>query len=81
MMFPTLEEMFKHLEPDLGFDVEVKYPIDLDDGTNEASAHLKWPNRNEYANVIITELYKCIAKYQSKRFIIMTTFDPNLCTM
>ena len=30
LMFPTLEEMFAQLNPKLGFDVEIKYPLDLE---------------------------------------------------
>ena len=29
-MFPTLKEMCTQLDPKLGFNVEIKYPIDLE---------------------------------------------------
>ena len=29
-MFPTLREMCNELDPKLGFNVEIKYPIDLE---------------------------------------------------
>lgn len=30
LMFPTLKEMCTQLDPKLGFNVEIKYPIDLE---------------------------------------------------
>ncbi len=30
LMFPTLKEMSQKLDPKLGFNVEIKYPIDLE---------------------------------------------------
>jgi hypothetical protein len=55
-MFPTLKEMCTQLDSKLGFNVEVKYPLDLEDGTHEA-ANIKWLNRNQYVDIIIKELY------------------------
>jgi hypothetical protein len=56
LMFPTLKEMCTQLDSKLGFNVEVKYPLDLEDGTHEA-ANIKWLNRNQYVDIIIKELY------------------------
>lgn len=71
--------MCQQLDPKLGFNVEVKYPIDLEDGSNEIDSHIKWLNRNEYIDVVIKELYKWCSDNQ--RCVIITTFDPNLCSM
>jgi hypothetical protein len=79
-MFPTLKEMCNELDQKLGFNVEIKYPIDLEDGTQEVDNHIKWLNRNEYVDIIIKELIEC-TKFDDKRCIIITTFDPNLCSM
>ena len=78
-MFPTLKEMCQQLDSKLGFNVEIKYPIDLEDGSHEVEHHIKWLNRNEYVDAIIKELYECCADDQ--RCVIITTFDPNLCSM
>jgi hypothetical protein len=80
LMFPTLKEMCNELDQKLGFNVEIKYPIDLEDGTQEVDNHIKWLNRNEYVDIIIKELMEC-TKFDDKRCIIITTFDPNLCSM
>lgn len=79
LMFPTLREMCTQLDPKLGFNVEIKYPIDLEDGSHELGNHLKWLNRNEYVDLIIKELYELCEDDQ--RCVIISTFDPNLCSM
>jgi hypothetical protein len=79
MMFPTLREMCQQLDTKLGFNVEIKYPLDLEDGTQEIDTHVKWLNRNEYVDIIIKELYNSCQ--DDHRCVIITTFDPNLCSM
>lgn len=78
-MFPTLKEMCNQLDPKLGFNVEIKYPLDLEDGSQEISHHLKWLNRNQYVDRILKELYECCQDEQ--RCVIISTFDPNICSM
>jgi glycerophosphocholine phosphodiesterase GPCPD1 len=78
-MFPTLKEMCSQIDSKLGFNVEIKYPIDLEDGNNEVDSQVKWLNRNEYLDIILKELYQCCADEQ--RCVIISTFDPNLCSM
>ena len=82
LMFPTLKEMCEQLDTKLGFNVEVKYPQDIEDhiDKNEVGDLFKWLNRNEYADIIIKELYTCL-KNDNQRCVILTTFDPLLCSM
>jgi len=78
-MFPTLREMFNNLDEKLGFNLEIKYPQDLEDASNEADSCIKWLDRNEYTDVILNELFnQCKI---DKRCVILTTFDPFLCSM
>lgn len=78
-MFPTLREMSTQLDTQLGFNVEIKYPQDIEDSSkNEVGRLIKWLNRNEYADTIIKELYECI---KDNRCVILSTFDPLLCSM
>ena len=78
-MFPTLKDMCAQLDSKLGFNAEIKYPLDLEDGTHEAE-NVKWLNRNHYVDIIIKELYAA-NKLDNQRCIILTTFDPHLCAM
>lgn len=79
LMFPTLKEMCTQLTPKLGFNVEIKYPQDIEDIThNEVGRHIKWLNRNQYADIIIKELFEFVCE---DRCVILSTFDPLLCSM
>lgn len=80
LMFPTLKEMCAQLTPKLGFNVEIKYPQDIEDiiTHNEVGRHIKWLNRNQYADIIIKELYEWVS---NDRCVILSTFDPLLCSM
>lgn len=78
-MFPTLREMCTELSPKLGFNIEIKFPLDLEDGTAEIDQHLKWLSRSQYIDVILKELFECTKG--TDRCIIISTFDPNLCSM
>lgn len=79
-MFPTLKEMCEQLDTKLGFNVELKYPQDIEDNLSrtEIGRFLKWLNRNEYADVILKELYNWV---NESRLVILSTFDPLLCSM
>ena len=46
LMFPTLREMCNQLDTNLGFNVEIKYPQDIEDPTNlnEVGRNIKWLN-------------------------------------
>jgi hypothetical protein len=52
----------------------------MKDGSQECDDHVKWLNRNQYVDVILNELFEC-TKEDNGRCIIITTFDPNLCSM
>lgn len=79
-MFPTLKEMCTELHPNLGFNIEIKFPIEYEDGTAQIDNHIKWHNRSEYIDIILKELFEC-TQINDKRCIIISTFDPNLCSM
>lgn len=80
-MFPTLAEMNDELDTQLGFNVEIKYPQDIEHYTkNEVGRFINWLNRNEYADLILKELYQCATDNES-RCIVLSTFDPLLCSM
>ncbi|XP_065918935.1 glycerophosphocholine phosphodiesterase GPCPD1-like isoform X1 [Dysidea avara] len=74
-VFPHLREVLKELPESVFFNVEVKYPLPKTDG--EECDYFPYVNRNTIADVIISTLYQ----YGSKRNMVMSTFDPSLCTM
>ncbi|XP_065918873.1 glycerophosphocholine phosphodiesterase GPCPD1-like [Dysidea avara] len=74
-VFPHLREVLKELPESVFFNVEVKYPLPKTD--SEECDYFPYVNRNTIADVIISTLYQ----YGSKRNMVMSTFDPSLCTM
>lgn len=79
-MFPTLKEMCLGLNENLGFNIEIKYPQDLEDNTNEINDNIKWLNRNDYVDSILNYLFN-MCKLDNNRSILFSTFDPTICSM
>ncbi|KAL1311879.1 hypothetical protein AAFC00_001951 [Neodothiora populina] len=75
--FTTLEEMFRKLEPHIGFNVELKYPMlfesqehDMDDYAVEL---------NSFVDTILDTVYTHTAK--APRNIIFSSFNPDICLL
>ncbi|OWA52400.1 Glycerophosphocholine phosphodiesterase GPCPD1 [Hypsibius exemplaris] len=72
--FPSLEKALRVLDPDVGFNVEIKFPLSYKDGKHEAENYFE---RNEFVDVILAATYK----HAGKRRIIFSCFDPDTCAM
>lgn len=72
--FPLLRDCLQHIDPDVGFDIEVKYPLDLKVGGNEMDNFFE---RNLYVDTILREIFK----YCGNRRILFSCFDPDTCAM
>ncbi|GAB1599104.1 glycerophosphocholine phosphodiesterase GPCPD1-like [Argonauta hians] len=72
--FPTLEKCLQKVPEDIGFNVELKYPLECQDGTME--------NEDIFdANFFLDVILNIIFNYAGKRKIILSTFEPDLCCM
>ncbi|KAI3386636.1 hypothetical protein SNEBB_002307 [Seison nebaliae] len=71
---PTLREILEKSPSNLGFNLEVKYPMQLIDGRYEIKDFFE---RNEYVDMILSVLF-CYAK---SRHIILSCFDPDIANM
>eukprot|EP01112_Ceratiomyxa_fruticulosa_P013024 TRINITY_DN3639_c0_g1_i1.p1 TRINITY_DN3639_c0_g1~~TRINITY_DN3639_c0_g1_i1.p1 ORF type:complete len:1340 (-),score=321.57 TRINITY_DN3639_c0_g1_i1:88-4107(-) len=67
---PTLEELFKKCPPNLGFNVEIKYPV-----PDQASLGLKVVDRNTYVDRILQVVFD----NAKDRPILFSSFDPDVC--
>jgi len=75
--FPTLQSCFEKVDPNMAFDVEVKYCMNRRD-TKKLEDGLNWfPERNKYVDVIIST----ILQHAGNRLIILSCFDPDVCVM
>ncbi|VDL34392.1 unnamed protein product [Hymenolepis diminuta] len=72
--FPLLRQCLQEVDPELGFDIEVKYPLDLKTGESEMSNFFE---RNFYIDTILREIFK----YCGNRRILLSCFDPDTCAM
>uniref|UniRef100_A0A5K3FHX0 GP-PDE domain-containing protein n=2 Tax=Mesocestoides corti TaxID=53468 RepID=A0A5K3FHX0_MESCO len=72
--FPLLRDCLQHIDPDVGFDIEIKYPMELVKGGSEMDNFFE---RNLYVDTILREIFK----YAGKRRILMSCFDPDTCAM
>ncbi|OON15628.1 glycerophosphodiester phosphodiesterase family protein [Opisthorchis viverrini] len=72
--FPLLRSCFNELDPDLGFVIEVKYPMDFKAGGCEMSNFFEY---NFYVDTILRE----ILSFAGPRRILLSCFDPNVCIM
>ncbi|KAK7019207.1 Glycerophosphocholine phosphodiesterase gpcpd1 [Halocaridina rubra] len=72
--FPTLQKALETVPYTCGFNVEVKWTMQLRDGTYELYHPLEL---NRFLDLII----KVILEYGGKRKIVFSCFHPDICTM
>ena len=72
---PTFKEMFEKLPEDLGFDIEVKYPL------HEEKVSLGFDHFTD-RNIFANEILKIVFDYSHQnRKIFFSCFDPDLCIL
>jgi glycerophosphocholine phosphodiesterase GPCPD1 len=72
--FPTLADALKLVNQDTGFNVEVKYPMMMQDGSHECENYFE---RNEFIDVILND----VLEHGGARRILFSSFDPDICTL
>ncbi|KAA0183947.1 hypothetical protein FBUS_04048, partial [Fasciolopsis buskii] len=72
--FPLLRSCFDEIDQDLGFLIEVKYPMEYKAGGSELSNFFEY---NFYVDTILRE----ILLHAGSRRILLSCFDPNVCVM
>lgn len=72
--FPTLEDVLKNIDPHVGFNVELKWTMELDDGTFEL-------NNPFDMNTYVDKVLEVVLKYAGERRIVFSCFNPDICTM
>ncbi|XP_064457256.1 glycerophosphocholine phosphodiesterase GPCPD1-like isoform X2 [Ornithodoros turicata] len=72
--FPTLQHVLEAVDPSVGFNVEIKCPMQLHDGTWEMDGNF---DLNEYMDIVL----KTLLDYSGNRYIILSCFHPDICTM
>lgn len=72
--FPQLADVLASIDPHVGFNIEIKWSMQLHDGTSEMDNNI---DKNLYVDCILRTV---IAKAGTRR-IVFSCFDPDICTM
>lgn len=74
--FPTLADTLDAIDESVGFNIEVKWNMELHNGSHEVSDRVN-KNRNLYVDCILDVV---LTKAGTRR-IVFSCFDPDICTM
>lgn len=72
--FPTLIDALHKVDPDVGFNIEVKYPMMQEDGLHECANYFE---RNDFVDIILAD----VLSSAPHRRIMFSSFDPDICAM
>lgn len=70
--FPTLQQLLETLNPHVGFNIEIKWTMKLEDGTYE----LYHPTD---LNLYLDTILEVVLRYGGDRRIIFSCFNPDIC--
>ncbi|KHJ93666.1 glycerophosphodiester phosphodiesterase family protein [Oesophagostomum dentatum] len=73
--FPHLRHVMDSVSENVGFNIEIKYPMKMKDGTHECPSYNI--ERNEFVDVILRN----VIEGAGKRRIIFSSFDPDVCCL
>lgn len=74
--FVTLKDLFKKLPSNVGFNIEIKYPM-LDEAENESMGEVAI-DLNKYVDTILKTVYD---ENRTGRDIIFSSFHPDVCVL
>lgn len=72
--FPTLVDALRRVPVDTGFNVEIKYPMRMQDGEHEC---VNFFERNEFVDRILRD----VVEHAGERRIVFSSFEPDICAM
>jgi glycerophosphodiester phosphodiesterase len=73
--FTTLEEMFVKLDQNVGFNIEMKYPMLHESEEQEMDTYAV--ELNSFVDTVLTKVYD----FSKKRKIIFSSFNPDICLL
>ncbi len=78
--FTTLEEMFKKLPPNVGFNIEMKYPMLHESVEHNMDAYAV--ELNSFCDTVLEKVYDYATpngKEEGRRDIVFSSFNPDVC--
>ncbi|XP_061415432.1 glycerophosphocholine phosphodiesterase GPCPD1 [Lethenteron reissneri] len=74
--FPTLDQVFEGVPEHVGFDIEIKWPLQQKNGVWEGNLS-SYFDMNQFVDIILS----CVQQQAKTRRIIYSSFDANICAM
>ncbi|CAD6187359.1 unnamed protein product [Caenorhabditis auriculariae] len=72
--FPSIGQVLRNVHPDVGLNIEIKYPMFMKDGSHECEGYFE---QNKFVDIILNE----VAEFAGERRIVFSCFDPDICTL
>ncbi|PAV65241.1 hypothetical protein WR25_06645 [Diploscapter pachys] len=72
--FPTLVQALQTVDQNVGFNIEIKYPMYMKDGSHECEGFME---RNAFCDTIL----QVVSQHASGRRIVFSCFDPDICVL
>ncbi|EFO82525.1 hypothetical protein CRE_00435 [Caenorhabditis remanei] len=72
--FPSLAQVLRLVDENVGLNIEIKYPMYMKDGSHECQGYFE---QNKFVDIILAE----VAEHAGKRRIVFSCFEPDICTM
>ncbi|XP_059059331.1 glycerophosphocholine phosphodiesterase GPCPD1-like [Achroia grisella] len=72
--FPTLEDVLRNIDLHVGFNIELKWTMEMGDGTFEL-------NNPFDMNTYVDKILEVVLKHAGERRIVFSGFNPDICTM
>lgn len=73
-LFPTLESFLTEVDKTIGFNIEIKWPLQYPNGTWQSTQTI---DKNLYVDRILEVMYE----HGCGRFSVFSSFDGDICTM
>lgn len=77
--FTTLEEMFNQIPQEVGFNIEMKYPMLHESEEHEMDTYAV--ELNSFVDTVLTKVYDMSASPQKKRKLLFSSFNPDICLL
>ena len=72
--FPTLEKALQVVDSHAGFNIELKWDMELADGRRESHNAFE-------LNLFVDTILQTVLAHGNKRKIVFSSFNPDICTV
>ncbi len=77
--FPTLKSAFERVDGKVGFNIELKYPVEEE--VAELGMSRGFSEMNEFCDSILRVVFEANGRHADRRPVIFSSFHPDICLM